>query len=107
MGTARTSNEKLSELLLDIIGFEWNGTKSRQNLEKHGIDFDEATEVFYGSDLLRQSDRKGESRWTAVGETENRIVAVIFTRRGQNIRIISARRARKNEERAYRNEKMG
>ena len=87
--------------------FEWDESKSRQNLEKHGIDFEEATEVFYDSYLLRQSNRKGEERWVAIGQTEGRVAAVVFTRRGQKIRIISARRARKNEERAYRNEKMG
>ena len=87
--------------------FEWDESKSRQNLEKHGIDFEEATEVFYDSYLLHQSNRKGEERWVAIGQTEGRVAAVVFTRRGQKIQIISARRARKNEERAYRNEKMG
>ncbi len=101
------ANGDLSDLLSDIRGFEWNAKKRQQNFEKHGIDFDEAIEVFYGPNILYKSDRKGEERWIAVGETEHRILAVVFTRRGQKIRIISARRARKNEERAYRNEKMG
>jgi hypothetical protein len=95
------------KIFVDVDGFEWDFAKRRQNREKHGVDFDEAIEVFYGPHLLRQSDRKSEERWIAVGETENRILAVVFTVREQKIRIISARRARKNEERAYRNEKMG
>jgi uncharacterized protein len=90
-----------------MADFEWDDAKYRQNLDKHGIDFDEATEVFYGIYFLRRSDRGKEERWIAIGETEGRVVAVIFTRRENKIRIISARRARRNEERAYRNEKMG
>ena len=95
------------ELFGRIRAFEWDNVKCRRNIEKHGIDFDEATEVFYGPVLLRRSDKKSEERWIAAGETEQRILAVVFTLRGQKIRIISARRARRNEERAYRNEKMG
>ena len=88
-------------------GFEWDDEKSRRNLAKHGIDFDDAKEVFYGPVIIRQSNRGNEERWVAVGYLENRLVAVVFTRRGDVIRIISARRARKNEEREYRNAKVG
>lgn len=87
--------------------FEWDDAKRRLNVEKHGIDFDEAIAIFYGPYLLRPSDRGMEQRWVAIGETEHRIVAVVFTRREKKLRIISARRARKNEERAYRNETVG
>jgi uncharacterized protein len=90
-----------------IIGFDWNERKSESNLAKHGIDFDNAIEVFYGPIVLRRSDRNNEERWVAVGHSKNRLIAVVFTRRSDIIRIISARRARKNEERAYRNAKMG
>jgi uncharacterized DUF497 family protein len=61
-----------------VIGFDWNERKSELNLAKHGIDFGDAIEV-----------------------------AVVFTRRENVIRIVSARRARKNEERDYRNAEMG
>jgi uncharacterized protein len=88
-------------------GFEWDDEKSRRNLAKHGIDFDDAKEVFYRPVIIRQSNRDNEERWVAVGYSENRLVAVIFTRRADVIRIISARRARKNEEREYSNAKMG
>jgi uncharacterized protein len=90
-----------------IAGFEWNENKNRANLEKHGIDFDEATEIFYGPVMVRRSDRKDEERWVAIGALVSRLIAVIFTRRANIIRIISARRARKNEERDYRNAKVG
>lgn len=88
-------------------GFEWDDDKNRGNRAKHGIDFEEATEVFYGSTLVRRSDRKNEERWVAIGRSERRLIAVVFTKRGSTIRIISARRARKNEEREYRNAEMG
>jgi len=86
-------------------GFEWDDGKS--NLGKHGIDFEDASEVFYGPIILRQSNRNNEERWIAIGSLEDRLIAVVFTRRADVIRIISARRARKNEEGKYRNAKVG
>jgi uncharacterized protein len=88
-------------------GFEWDDQKRELNLAKHDIDFESAIEVFYGSILLRRSDRNNEERWTALGYSGNRLIVVVFTRRTDVIRIISARRARKNEEREYRNAKVG
>ena len=90
-----------------VSGFDWDERKSRSNLAKHGIDFDSAVEIFYGPVVLFRSDRNNEERWIAVGSSENRLIAVVFTRRAEVIRIISARRARKNEERDYRNAKVG
>jgi uncharacterized protein len=90
-----------------IRAVEWNEDKAASNRRKHGIDFDEAVEIFYGTSLLRRSDRKTEERWLAIGETEGRVVTVVFTWRGDTLRIISARRARRNEKRAYYQEKMG
>ena len=90
-----------------INGFDWDRRKSSANLDKHGIDFEDATGIFFGSVVVRRSDRNDEERWVAIGALENRLIAVIFTRRADVIRIISARRARKNEEREYRNAQMG
>ena len=88
-------------------GFEWDEEKSKANLIKHGIDFEDASEVFYGPVILRESNRSSEERWIAIGTSHDRIVSVIFTRRNDLIRIISARHPRPNEERAYRNASMG
>jgi uncharacterized DUF497 family protein len=93
--------------LLAPTGFEWDEEKSKANLIKHGIDFDDASEVFYGPAIIRGSNRNNEERWIAIGKSHDRIVAVIFTRRNDLIRIISARHPRPNEERAYRNASMG
>ncbi len=88
-------------------GFEWDEDKSKANLIKHGLDFEDAQEVFYGPIIVRGSNRNSEERWIAIGESHDRIVSVIFTRRNDLIRIISARHPRPNEERAYRNASMG
>jgi uncharacterized DUF497 family protein len=87
--------------------FDWNERKRELNLAKHGIDFEDAIEIFYGPIILHRSDRNSEERWIAIGSLEDRLIAVVFTRRADVIRIISARRARKNEEREYRNAKVG
>ncbi|MBV8926197.1 MAG: BrnT family toxin [Bradyrhizobium sp.] len=88
-------------------GFEWDENKSDANLAKHGIAFGEASEVFDGPIVVRRSDRNSEERWVAVGKSQDRLVAVIFTVRNKMIRIISARHPRPNEERAHRNASMG
>jgi uncharacterized protein len=88
-------------------GFEWDEEKSKANLIKHGIDFDDASEVFYGPVILRGSNRNNEERWIAIGKSHDRILSVIFTRRNDLIRIISARHPRPDEERAYRNASVG
>ena len=92
---------------LDLKAFEWDEDKNRLNQDKHSIDFDEASEIFYGLVIVRRSDRNDEKRWNAIGLSGEKLIAVTFTLRSENIRIISARRARKNEERDYRSKKMG
>jgi len=87
--------------------FEWNQQKNDFNLAKHGIDFEDATAIFYGPVLVRRSDRNNEERWIALGSLDGKLIAVVFARRGDVIRIISARHARKNEEAEYRHAKMG
>jgi uncharacterized protein len=98
--------EDIRRLFAGVRGFEWDSNKREVNLRKHGIDFEDAIEVFDGPILVRRSDRE-EERWVAIGSLENRLVAIVFTRRTDVIRIISARRARKNEEVKYRNAKVG
>jgi uncharacterized protein len=101
---------KMSDVQLEILdaeGFEWDENKSKANSLKHGYDFDDASQVLYEPVVLRRSDRNNDERWLAVGSLGDRLIAVIFTRREDVIRIISARRARKHEERAYRNAKVG
>jgi uncharacterized DUF497 family protein len=88
---------------IESAGFEWDEFKCVANLTKHGIDFDDASEVFDGPVLVWKSARREDERWIAIGIAFDQIISVIFTYRGEAIRIISARRPRENEKRAYRN----
>ncbi len=84
--------------------FEWDETKRQSNIAKHGIDFVLASQVFDGKPHLDfESPRGSERRTLHIAELEGRVIAVAWTRRGEDrVRLISARRARHGEERAYR-----
>ena len=85
------------------MAFEWDQTKNDKNIEKHGIDFDDAISIFRTDHHVFRSDRGGEERFVAIGDMEAGLtIAVIFTVREQRIRVISARRAKLSEERTYR-----
>ena len=85
------------------MGFEWDDEKERRNVARHNLNFDATMAILTGKGVERRSDREGEHRWAFTGEHDGKLWTVIFTRRGDNDRIISARRARKNEERDYYN----
>ncbi len=81
---------------------EWNEDKRSSTLLKHGIDFLDAVRLFDGRAVLHvPSNHPGEERWIATGMLSGRMVSEIYTLRSDLIRIITARRARKNEERQY------
>lgn len=87
------------------LSFEWNENKASTNLEKHDVSFEEATTVFGDawsitiSDPLHSID---EDRFIIIGcSCEHRLVVVIHTERGDNIRIISARLATRRERNFY------
>ena len=87
----------------EITEFEWDEDKRRQNLAKHGVDFLRAALVFDGRPaVMLYSPRTSEDRWQTTADVEGRLITVVWTWRGQRCRIISARRARDGEERAYR-----
>jgi uncharacterized DUF497 family protein len=84
--------------------FEWDDAKAASNREKHGISFPYATRVFLDPrrvdfDASRAGD--GEMRRKTVGRADGRLFAVVYACRGEAIRVISARRTNKAEERAY------
>lgn len=83
------------------LEFEWGDAKAEMNRAKHRIDFEDAIGIFEGPVLEVRSDREGEERYKAIGIMEGREIAVIYTLREGRYRIISARRARKNEREAY------
>ena len=83
------------------MGFEWDDAKSRTNVAKHGIPLDLIPLCFDGPVLSRRNDRKDEERWLAIGSLEGLVVTFAYTKRGTNIRIISARRANRDERERY------
>jgi uncharacterized protein len=84
------------------VGFEWDEKKRKSNLEKHGIDFDYAKEVWAGP-LLRLSKRyqSKERRFLIIGKVGERTIAVVYINRRGHKRIISARSANRTEREAY------
>ena len=84
-------------------GFEWDEDKNAANIVRHGIDFDDAIRIFDGSVLEKMDDRHGygEVRMVAIGIAYGRELFVVYTWRGDNRRIISARRANRHERQAY------
>jgi hypothetical protein len=83
--------------------FEWDEAKRLSNVAKHGIDFLSAVELFDGRPAVTfHSTYPDEGRFITTGIIRDRFVTVVWTRRGEAIRIISARRARDAERRAYR-----
>ena len=78
--------------------FEFDSTKSESNKQKHGIDFAEAQKLWEDIDLLEiQAKEMNEPRFLVIGKIANKHWSGIITYRGENIRIISVRRARDEE----------
>jgi uncharacterized protein len=82
--------------------FEWDERKRLSNLAKHGLDLLDADLVFRGPCYSYPSTRQDEVRWVPVGMLENKQVSIVWTVRGEAIRLISFRRARREERRRYR-----
>lgn len=86
--------------------FEWDSEKEKININKHGLDFSTAARVFMDENRLEIFDELHsdlEERYITIGMIDNiaYIVVVVYTERGEVIRIISARKATKNERRMY------
>jgi uncharacterized protein len=83
----------------------WDNDKNRRNIERHGIAFEDAKQIFDGLTLEREDDRfdYGEIRIYAIGLVNGLEITVIYTDRDNNDerRIISAWRAEPHERRAY------
>ena len=86
-----------------MIDFEWDRNKSTTNLAKHGVDFADATSVLYDDFAITIRDLYGEEeRFVTIGKDAlNRALVVVYTWRGDGIRIISARRATRFERKQY------
>lgn len=85
------------------MGFEWDDLKRQSNLIKHDIDLIDAQSIFDGRPLIiAQSIQAGEIRFLVAAEIDSGFLTVAWTIRQGNVRIISARRASREERRNYR-----
>ncbi len=88
------------------MNFEWDENKNSSNKKKHGIDFNDAKNVFKDENRKITSDiRKnyGENRWKIIGKIYGTIISVIYTMRNKAVRIISARKSSRKEREEYNN----
>ena len=87
------------------LSFEWDESKAKSNLAKHGVSFEEASTVFGDPLSLTIPDpvhSQVEDRSIVLGHSHQRkLLVVVHTERGDNIRIISARRASRRERKSY------
>ena len=90
---------------MDGIVFEWDRRKDSANQRKHGVGFAEASPVFADPLSITIPDpdhARSEERFVMVGlSTERNLLIVVHTMRGEQIRLISARFAAKQERRRY------
>lgn len=86
--------------------FEWDIAKNDINKTKHGVSFDEAIEVFADPNAIEVYDddhSEEEDRYKVIGMLQNKVIVIslIFTERDEAIRVISARKADKEERDTY------
>ncbi len=88
-----------------MLTFEWDPNKAKINLERHGVSFDEASTAFQDPLSLTIDDplhTEDEERFILMGLShKNRMLVVVHTERGDNIRMISARKMTKQERKYY------
>ncbi len=91
---------------MDTFEFEWDENKNLSNIKKHGISFEEAREVFEDENAILFDDpdhSEGEERFLIIGALTSSKICIVSHcyRRGDVIRIISARQATKKEKNFY------
>jgi uncharacterized protein len=84
--------------------FEWDESKRPSNIDKHGVHFQRAREIFDGRPRVDiESQRGDEHRFLSVSILDEAMVAVAWTQRPEDVvRLTSVRRARRGEGRQYR-----
>lgn len=82
----------------------WDPSKAKSNARKHGVRFADAAEVFEDEMALSREDPDaiGERRYVITGrDARGHVLTLVYTHRGTGLRLISARRASRNERAAY------
>ena len=86
------------------LDFEWDDFKASENVRNHGVSFAQAALAFRDPFAVEWMDRReayGEERIILLGMARNHVLTVVYTERVERIRIISARRATKDEQDLY------
>ncbi|MBM2815778.1 MAG: hypothetical protein HW421_2540 [Ignavibacteria bacterium] len=85
------------------MDLEWDENKNAQNIKKHGIDFNNIADTFDTEMLIKRDEREnyGEDRFIGIGKIKNIEIVIVWTKRDEKIRIISARQANKKERKSY------
>lgn len=85
------------------MGKPYDATKNKENIDKHGISFDDVDLFEWESAITKQDIRQDyqESRFISLGFVESRLHALVWTLRNGNIRPISFRKANARERRRY------
>ena len=95
----------MGDVLGSFLGFQWDRGNSNKNLLKHNVQNWECEQVFFNKPLLVLEDPEhsvAEKRWAVFGETDSaRLLVVIFTKRGNLVRVISARDMNSKEKKFY------
>ena len=83
--------------------FEWDESKRRANIHRHGFDFEDGEKVFAGETVTNLDERfnYGERRFITLGLLRGRMVAIAYTEVEEVVRLISLRKASKNEQKIY------
>ena len=88
-----------------LLTFEWDPEKAAENAGKHGVSFEEASTCFQDTESRTIHDPEHsdtEDRYVLLGmSAQGKLLVVIHTERGDNIRLISARNADRRESRQY------
>ena len=90
------------------FNFEWDEEKTSLNYKKHKVDFEEATTVFldpFSMTIPDPENSESEARYIDLGLSDKgRLLIVVYTERGLNIRIITCRKASNSERKFYEKE---
>jgi uncharacterized DUF497 family protein len=83
--------------------FTWHELKRQAILQRRGLDFAKVEQVFAGPTFTFEDDRKdyGEQRWVTLGLLREMVVVIVHTETEEEIRVISMRKADKDEQRLF------
>ncbi len=81
--------------------FEYDPSKSSANQRKHGVSLEKAAFLWQATGIEIEAKTADEARSMRIGPLEGKFYSCVFTRRGETLRLISARRSREKEEKLY------